>query len=103
MIRDKARNEAKQVSNNRMMATLGAILENSGLVEREEQPGQNKSLAINRPGGFANTQVTMRVGSAAAGESYRKDLIRRNRGKSSLEGCQLQNDIRSSRRWNCPG
>lgn len=92
MVRDKARNAAKQVSNDGMMAALGAILENSGLVEGEEQPGQNKSLAINRPAGIANTQVTMRVGSAAAGESYR-DLIRRNRGKSSLEGCQLQNDI----------
>lgn len=103
MVRYKARNVAKQVSNNGMMAVLGAILENSGLVEGEEQPGQNKSLSINRPAGIANTQVTMRVGSAVAGESYRKDLIRRNRGKSSLEGCQLQNDIRSSRRWNCPG
>lgn len=46
MVTDKARNAAKPVSNNRMIATLGAILENSGLVEREEQPGQNKSVAI---------------------------------------------------------
>ena len=93
MVRDKARSAAKQVSNDGMMAALGAILENSGLVEGEGQPGQSKSLAINRPAGIANTQVTMRVGSTAAGESYREDLIRRNRGKSSLEGCQLQNDI----------
>ena len=42
MVRDKARNAAKQVSNDGMMAALGAILENSGLVEGEEQPGQNK-------------------------------------------------------------
>lgn len=83
--------------------SLGAILETSGLVGREEQPGQNQSLAPNRPGGIENVRVTRRVGSAVAEGRHTEDVIRRNRGKSSLEGCQLQNDIRSSRRWNCPG
>jgi hypothetical protein len=53
--------------------------------------------------GIANALVTIRVGSAVAGGRYREGIIGRNRGKSSLEGCQLQNDIRSSRRWNRPG
>lgn len=103
MVRDKARNAAKQVSDGWMVGGSGCHLGELGKSGAAMADLVINSLVINRQEDCANAQVRTRVGSAAAGGRYREGIIGRNRGKSSLEGCQLQNDIRSSWRWNRPG